>query len=186
MSNKILVLAGFSGAGKDAIADALHNDHGKNFITSHTTRPMRDYESEGKPYWFIDKETMLKYEADGSLIECRIYETLVEGKKDTWYYAVHESEVQDDKSYVVVLDMLGVREFKEYFGDRVTVIFVTVPDDIREERAKLRGSFDKTEWDRRIADDAKQFTQKDIDEECDLVVQNINLEDCIKEIINYI
>jgi len=186
MNNKILVLVGFSGAGKDAIAEKLNKECELNFVTSHSTRPMRDYESQGNPYWFTDKETMLKYEADGSLIECRKYETLVNGKKDLWYYGVHNDEIQDDKSYVVVLDILGVKEFKEYFGDRVVAIFIRVPDDIRENRAKLRGSFDKTEWDRRLEDDKKQFSQEDIDNECDHLVENINLAEAIKEIVSYI
>jgi len=186
MSNKIIILSGFSGAGKDSIADILETKYNMNFITSHTTRPMRDYESEGKPYHFIDKNTMLEYEKDNQLIENRKYNTTFQGKNETWIYGVHKSEILEDKKYVGVLDVTGLKKFKEYFGDRVISIFVTVPDEIREERAIKRGSFDKVEWDRRIRDDNEKFSKQNIKNEFDYIVENINLEDTIRKITSLI
>lgn len=184
--NKIIVLLGHSGAGKDAIASKLHLEHSYNVITSHSTRPMRDYESQGNPYWFTTKDKMLEYKEDDKLIECREYNTLVNNKLDTWYYAVHKDEVKEDKSYVVVLDMLGLKEFKEYFGTRVIGVFINVDDEVREKRAILRGSFDKIEWDRRLVDDKIQFSLNNIESNCDMIVNNINLDKTTNLIINSI
>jgi len=186
MSNKILILSGFSGAGKDTIAEIIHKNYGMNFIISHTTRPMRDYESEGKPYYFIDKNTMLEYEKNNQLIESRKYNTTFQGKNETWIYGVHKSEIQKDRKYIGVLDVTGLKKFKEYFGDRVVSIFITVPDEIREERAMKRGSFDKVEWDRRIKDDKEKFNDQNIKNEFDHIVENIDLEDTISKIISLI
>ena len=57
VDNKILVITGFSGAGKDALYDVMKSEY--NTIVSHTTRPMREGESEGNPYYFITKEKMM-------------------------------------------------------------------------------------------------------------------------------
>lgn len=174
--NQIVVLAGFSGAGKDTFAEIL-KEEGYNFIVSHSTRPMREGESEGNPYWFVSKDEMLKMIENDELIEYRTYNTLVDGVSDVWYYAAHKNSVEDDKPYVAVLDMLGLEEFIEVFGDRVLGINIYVPDDIREERAKLRGSFDKTEWDRRLEDDRKEFPQERINKSCRYRIENLNLKD---------
>jgi len=183
MNDKIYVLAGFSGTGKDTIADILKEKHDFNFITSHTTRPMRDGESEGKPYWFITNEKFHEMNNNDEFIEYRSYNTKVNGKDDIWYYAAAKNEVKDGLKYVVVLDMLGLTEFKEAFGDRVIGIFIETPDEVREERAKERGSFDKTEWDRRLKDDRDNFQKEKINSECDYIIQNINLNKAVSDIL---
>jgi len=183
VDNQIVVLAGFSSAGKDSFAEILQKDHGYNFVTSHTTRPVREGESQGNPYHFVSKEDMLGMIANDELIEYRTYDTLVDGKPDTWYYAAHKSEVHSDKKYVCVLDMLGLEEFIEVFGDRVTGVFIEVPHEVREERAKLRGSFDKTEWDRRLEDDIKVFSDERIKKSCKFTIQNIDKNVALKELL---
>jgi guanylate kinase len=181
--DKIIVLAGFSGAGKDSFAEILHKEYGFNFVTSHSTRPRREGESEGNPYFFVSKEEMMTMINADELIEYRTYDTLVEGQPETWYYAAHKSQVEDGKPYVCVLDMLGLEEFIEVFGDRVIGIFVDVPHEIREERAKLRGSFDKTEWDRRLEDDKKEFPEERIRKSCLFTVENMEFNGALSEIL---
>lgn len=179
VNDKIYVLAGFSGSGKDTLAAVL-KEKGFNFVVSHTTRPMRDGEYEGNPYHFVTTAEMLNMIKNDELIEYREYDTLVDGVPDTWYYAAHKNSIEDGKPYAVVLDMLGLEEFVEVFGKRVIGIHIKVPDDIREKRAKLRGSFDKTEWDRRLADDLKEFPLDRIKKNCQFEIINMNLEDSIK------
>jgi len=183
MSDKIYVLAGFSGTGKDTIADILKEKYNFNFITSHTTRPMREGETEGKPYWFITNEKFHEMNSNNEFIEYRSYNTKVNGKEDVWYYAAAKNEVKDGLKYVVVLDMLGLTEFKEVFGDRVIGIFIETPDEIREQRAKQRGSFDKIEWDRRLADDRQNFPIEKINKECDHIITNIDLDYAVSKIL---
>ena len=92
MKNKIIVLAGFSAVGKDTVADELIKQ-GYNFITSHTTRPMRENESEKNPYYFIDNNKFHKMKKNNEFIEYREYNTLVNGNHETWYYAASFAEV---------------------------------------------------------------------------------------------
>lgn len=185
MNNKIVILAGFSSSGKDTLALKL-KDLGYNFITSTTSRPIREGESDKNPYHFVSKEDFLKMISKSDLIEHRSYNTLLDGVSDTWYYGVSKKEVQEDKHYVAVLDIVGLRAFKKQFPDRTVGIFINVPHEVREERAMSRGSFDKTEWDRRLLDDLKLFPQNVIENEVDFVVDNVTLEQTLKDILSKI
>lgn len=181
VNNEIIVLVGFSGAGKDTFAEMLGN-HNYKFVTSHTTRPMRDNESEGNPYKFTNKSTMIDKIIKSEFIEYRMYDTFFNNKKDVWYYGTHKDEISDDEKYVCVLDIIGLNEFKKYFGNRVKGIFIDVPDSVREERAKNRGSFDKQEWERRLQDDRDNFSISKIVKSTDYIVENLDKSEAIKEI----
>lgn len=70
----LLFAVGISGAGKNAVLDYLlkkYPDH-YQFIRSHTTRPMRDYETQDVQYHFIDFPTAEKMIDDGEFIETQI------------------------------------------------------------------------------------------------------------------
>ncbi len=178
MDNKILVISGFSGAGKDTIAKLINQNSGFNFFVSHSTRPMRPGESQGDPYYFISDNEMCTMAFNKELIEGRCYKSI----HGNWFYAAHKDEIKQDKPYVVVLDVLGYREFKKHFGDRVVGIFITVDDTTRLERAKSREDFNIDEWNRRLEDDNSQFNLDTIIEEYDFIIDNIDLNTTILSI----
>ena len=185
MNNEIIVLCGKSSVGKDTLADELKKE-GYNFITSHSTRPMREGESEGNPYYFITKEEMLEYIDNDELVEYRTYNTNLDGKADIWYYSVHKSEIQDDKKYVVVLDINGLKDFKEIYGDRVISFNLHMSDKIREERAKERGGFCQIEWNRRLEADGKDFRRDLLHvTNCTLTTDH-SVEDLSKKVIELV
>lgn len=172
--NEIIVLCGKSACGKDTLA-SYFKENGYNFITSHTTRPLRENESQGNPYYFISNQEMEELIDTDQLIEYRVYKTLVDNKPADWYYAVHKSEVQEDKKYIVVLDLWGLNEFKRYFENRVKSFYLDVPESIRTERAKRRGSFNETEWNRRLKADDLDFQYNKVVESVDYMLPNCDL-----------
>ena len=168
MNNEIIVISGFSGAGKDTIAKAIHELHGHNFVISHSTRPMRPNESQGDPYYFISDNEMCTMSFNNELIEGRGYNTT----KGSWFYAVHKDQIKPDQRYVVVLDVLGYREFVKHFGDRVLGIFIDVPEPERFIRVQRQRPMEVDEWNRRLIDDESQFTKSIINSEYEFVVTN--------------
>src|SRR5574344_1218841 len=156
MDNRIIVLCGYQGSGKDYLASELKK-RGFDFIISHTTRPMRPNENEENPYYFTTKEKFLEMIENDEFLEYRAYNTLVENIPDIWYYGVNTKAVKENKSYAVVLDKLGLIEFKKEFKDRVISFYIDKSDKNRYERANNRGGFNLQEWERREFADKKEF-----------------------------
>ncbi len=156
MENRIIVLCGYQGSGKDYLASELKK-RGFDFIISHTTRPMRPNESEENPYYFTTKEKFLEMIDNDEFLEYRTYNTLVDNIPNVWYYGVNKKAVKENKSYVVVLDKLGLIEFKKEFKDRVISFYIDTSDKNRYDRANSRGGFNLQEWERREFADKKEF-----------------------------
>ena len=179
IDNKILVISGFSGAGKDTIAKLIIEQNSDyNFVVSHSTRPMRPDESQGDPYYFISDNEMCTMSFNNELIEGRCYNSI----DGNWFYAAHKDQIKQDKPYVVVLDVLGYREVKKHFGDRVVGIFIHVDDETRLERAKSRQDFNIDEWNRRLKDDKTQFDLDTVSKEYSHIIDNNNLNSAMNGI----
>ena len=179
----LVILVGMSGSGKDTVLRDLVENKGFDPIVSTTTRPMREGEQDGVDYHFTTREAFEKGIEEGKFLEYRAYDTLVGGKPDTWYYGSPKYELDPKKNYAVVLDIQGAKDYLAYYGKENTlVVELFVPDAIREERAAARGSFDKTEWDRRLADDKIKFSKEATEGVVDVTICNADLDKTIKRV----
>lgn len=183
----LVIFSGESGSGKDYITKNFIKKYPEDFELhiSTTTRPIRENEQEGKDYHFIKKEEFLQKIQKGEFIEYRSYETLVDNIQDTWYYGTESIPKDDSKNKIVIKDLEGAKVIKEYckkLDIPVTHIYVSVSEKIREERAKNRGSFNETEWKRRIKADQNDFSTEKI-KDCDYILLNEgNLEDTLQQL----
>jgi len=183
--NKIIVICGFSASGKDSISKYISDNYNYKMIISHTTRPKRPYESEGDPYYFITNQQFKEMINNNEFIECRKYNTLINNIPDIWAYGVHKGSIDLIKnSYIVVLDILGLIEFKKHFKNKVVSFFIDVDEPTRKQRAINRDGFDETEWNRRKLDDEEKFTYEIVNSEVDYMVKNYDFNNCIKYILN--
>lgn len=154
------ILCGKSGCGKDTLLNELKKE-GFIPLISTTSRPMREGETNGVEYNFTTKEDFQEKIKKGDFIEYRVYNTLVNGEKDTWYYGMPKQPLDLNKEYLVILDMGGTKDFLEAYGkDQCFVCYIETNDALRKERASARGSFDETEWNRRLADDKVKFSDE--------------------------
>lgn len=187
MRNKVVVLAGFSSAGKDKICKYISDNYNYKMVISHTSRPVRPNESEGNPYYFITKKQFEDMIDNNEFIECRKYNTLLNGLPNIWYYGVHYNSLDLSKhSYIVVLDLLGLIEIKKHFENNVISFFIDVDEQTRKQRAIDRNGFDETEWNRRKADDEEKFTYEIVNQEVDYIVQNYDFDECVQYILDKI
>lgn len=171
--NKIIVLSGHSSSGKDMLLNKLCKSIGYDMFVSVTTRPIRLGEKDGVNYHYTTKEKFLEMIDNNELIEYRTYNTLVGGVPETWYYGARKCDVDLSKNGIcIILDPVGLREFKEVYGKSVVSFFVESPEPLRKERAKCRGGFDETEWNRRYKDDQKIFDNEFLEKDIDFVVLN--------------
>lgn len=176
----ITILCGKSASGKDTLLRELVKDGLFEPLVSTTTRPMREGEVQDKDYHFISADEFKERLNKGDFLEFRQYQTRVNGVADTWFYGMTKEEVKSKDNPIVILDLQGAEAFQDYFGrENCTTIYVHVCDEVREERAKSRGSFDESEWKRRLTDDNRVFNERDINRICDdrIINEGVTVEE---------
>ena len=136
----IVSLIGCSSSGKDAVLKEMLKQNPRTLkgLVSHTTRPMRKGETEGKEYHFISKKEFEDKLGAGEFVEYRTYN--VEGG-DTWYYGLHDStiKINSDDIYVGIFDVNGYWSLVEEYGEEnVLPIYVDCDVVTRLERALSR------------------------------------------------
>jgi guanylate kinase len=170
----IIILMGKSGSGKSTIMNYIINNYNYDPIITHTTRPIRENERNGIDYIFDDEITFKKDIANNKYIEWRKYNTKVNTENNIWYYGTQKFILDKNKNYIVILDIKGSKAFKTYYKGLCYTFYINSSDSIRKKRAILRGSFDITEWRRRLQSDEKDFDISKITENTDCIVNNEN------------
>ena len=167
-----LILCGKSCSGKDSILKEIVK-MGYKPIVSVTSRPIREGETNGIEYEFVSRELFESFIKADRLIEYRTYNTLVNGVEDTWYYGLLKDNLDVSEDYVVILDLNGAESFMDYYGRNCCFcVYIDAPDEIRTIRAMQRGSFDETEWKRRMAADTEDFNEEAIISTADFRISN--------------
>lgn len=193
MNNKIIILCGKSGSGKDFILKNMVKNYNYTPIISTTSRPKRNGEQDGVDYFFVSEDSFLQMISNDKLLEYRSYNTCFDGNSDTWYYGLKKQELDKNKKYVIILDLNGAKSFVDYYGsDNCEVIYIDCPQCIRVQRAMKRGSFSKQEWTRRMFADEDDF---DYNKRINIINRTVenwkvgswddkDIDDVIKEIVN--
>ena len=122
---KLVVISGFSGAGKGTLMKALMKEYGDSYAlsVSATTRNPRPGEMDGVDYFFVTKDKFDQMIAEDALIEYAQYV----GN----YYGTPKEYVQQQldlgKNVILEIEIQGALKIKEKFPDTV-LMFVTAPN----------------------------------------------------------
>lgn len=121
--NNLIVLSGASGAGKSTLIRRLRERHPRlRFSVSHTTRPPRAGEIDGREYHFIDEQTFRAMIAAGGFVEW----AEVHGK----YYGTSWAEVREKSSgsdiLLLDIDVQGAANIKKAFPE-AWLVFILPP-----------------------------------------------------------
>ena len=122
---KLVVISGFSGAGKGTLMKALMKEYGDSYAlsVSATTRNPRPGEMDGVDYFFVTRDKFEQMIAEDALIEYAQYV----GN----YYGTPKDYVQQQldlgKNVILEIEIQGALKIKEKFPDTV-LMFVTAPD----------------------------------------------------------
>lgn len=191
---KIIYIMGKSSAGKDTIYKVLKEKIDVKPYVLYTTRPIRTGEKEGIDYNYLTKEEMEQYyqEENCKVIEARTYNTVY----GPWTYAtILDDQFSLEKDLLMTGTLESYNTILEYFKNKDNIkiipIYIEVEDGVRLERALKREKEQKNpkyeELCRRFLADSKDFSEEKI-KESGIVrrFQNINIDNCVQEIINYI
>ena len=137
MDGLLIILSGFSGAGKGTLLKKLLNDYDDYaFSVSMTTRAPRPGEVDGKDYFFVTKEQFEETIAKDGLIEHATYCNNYYGTPKDY---VNE-QLKKGKSVILDIEVQGAMQVLEKFPDAVSVFICPPNAKIWLERLRNRGT----------------------------------------------
>lgn len=182
---------GKSSSGKDTIYKKVKEKlPALRPITLYTTRPIREGETDGVEYFFVEEEQLRQMQEEERVIEVRSYHT----KHGIWTYFTADDGQIDLKAheYLVIGTLESYREMRDYFGEDVLVsLYIEVEDGLRLERALMRERQQKepryAEMCRRFLADEEDFSEENL-RKCGIQkrFRNTDLEACTEEIVKFI
>lgn len=187
---KIYFVLGKSCSGKDTIFQRLKNDESLHLktVVGYTTRPMRVGEEDGVEYFFVSQDRLKQLKNSGKVIECRDYNTV----HGVWsYFTVDDGQIDlDNGDYLYIGTLESYTDMVKYYGKEVVVpIYVQVESGerlwraVNRERAQSEPKY--AELCRRFLADEEDFKEENILKAgIEKRYENIDLEDCIAEIIS--
>ncbi|MBQ8318783.1 MAG: guanylate kinase [Lachnospiraceae bacterium] len=171
----LIVISGFSGAGKGTVVKKLVEKYGYSLSVSATTRAPREGEVDGKDYYFksvSDFQNLIDY---NGFIEWAMY---VENYYGTPRKFVEE-EMAKGNDVILEIEVQGAINIKSQYPDAI-LIFITAPDVATlKDRLAGRG----TESEEVILKRLKRAKEESEDiGEYEYVVVNDDLDTCVDSV----
>ena len=152
MSSKfIIAIEGMTSSSKDTICRYIKEKYGIDMIVSHTTRPIRDYETQGKEHWFDTDDEFDKLDRTKMFAYTKF-------PKTNYRYCTTIEDMKDDvMTYIINPDgVKSLMESKKRMDFDFISIYCNCPIEVIRERAKKRG--DKEELiEARIESEKEEF-----------------------------
>jgi guanylate kinase len=144
--NKRVIIVGKGGSGKDHLRKSL-SEIGYKYCVSHTSRPPRQDEENGRDYFFVNIGEV----SEPEFLENNFYEWVT---FNGWFYGTSISEFRS--SDLLIMTPSGVKKLKSEDRKNSHIIYLDIPEDIRRERLLLRRDADDVQ--RRLEADRLDFT----------------------------
>ncbi|HZP07991.1 guanylate kinase [Methyloceanibacter sp.] len=172
----MLVLSSPSGAGKTTIASRLLEDPGIELSISHTTRPKRKGEKDGKDYHFVDRETFTRLRDQDAFLEWAVV-------FDNYYGTTRkpvEEALAAGRDVLFDVDWQGARKLRESAKDDVVAVFILPPSAAAlEQRLRTRAEDSDDVVKRRMRGASNEIQHW---EEYDYVVVNTDIDQSVASV----
>lgn len=175
-TGQLFVLSGPSGVGKSSLREGVRKRFPElAYSISHTTRPPRHGESEGRDYHFVSLETFLAMKEAGAFVEC----AEVHGNYYGTSRAQLEKHLNDRRDLLLEIDVQGARQVKEHFP-RACFIFVLPPDrETLKKRLLERGTEQGNDVEQRLENSSRELLEASW---YDYSIVNDVLEEAVEEL----
>lgn len=172
----LVVLSGFSGAGKGTIVKRLLGDYDRYVVSvSATTRRPRPDEKEGEAYFFKTEQEFESMINEGAFIE---YARYVDH-----YYGTPRSYVEEQlaagKDVILEIEIQGALRVKEQFPDTLMLFVVTKDTETLVERLTERGTESEEIISGRLA---RAVQEAEGIGDYDYLVVNDDLDACVAKV----
>lgn len=172
----LLVISGFSGAGKGTLVKSLVQEYDNYALSiSMTTRAPRPGEEDGREYFFVDKEQFETKISEEGLIEHACYCGNYYGTPRDYV----EKMLDEGKDVILEIEIQGAMEIKHKIPNAI-LLFVAPPSaEELKRRLVNRGTETKEVIDRRLS---RAYEESLGIEKYDYLVINDKLEECVHEL----
>jgi guanylate kinase len=155
MSGSLFIVAAPSGAGKTSLVNALVDINEQvKLSVSHTTRPSREGEVDGKDYFFIDQATFSKMRDNGEFLESA---TVFDNSYGTSSEAVL-SQLKQGFDVILEIDWQGAQQVRKNHPEAIGIFIMPPSRDTLEQRLRNRGQDDEAVIARRMRDAVSEMS----------------------------
>lgn len=171
----LIVISGFSGAGKGTVVKELVNQYDYALSISATTRQPRVNERDGEHYFFIDKEDFENKIEENKFFEWAEYCNHYYGTPKDFVY----ERINDGIDVILEIEVQGAFKIKEQCPEAI-LIFVTAPTiDELKNRLIGRGTETTEVVHKRIQ---RAYEEVDMIKDYDYIVINGEVKQCAEDI----
>lgn len=171
----LIVISGFSGAGKGTVVKRLVEDYGYSLSISATTRAPREGEEDGREYYFKTREEFMNLIDYNGFIEWAMY-------VDNYYgtpRAFVEKELAAGHNVILEIEVQGAMNIKKQYPDAILIFLTTKNAAVLKERLEGRG----TESQEVVAKRMKRALEESEDmEQYEYIVVNDELDKCVHDV----
>ena len=180
--NKLIIISSPSGAGKTTICKFLLKKM-KNIelSISYTTRYKRNNETDGKDYFFIDKNKFFNLKKKNFFIESASIFNYFYGSP----YASINKAFNKKNNILFDIDWQGAKKIRKNFDNSQIIDFFILPPNKKELKRRLekRGTDDKKEIKVRLSHAYEEMTHH---KDYKYVIINDNINSTVNNLINII
>ncbi len=172
---RLIVLSGFTGAGKGSIVKKLIEKYPDSYAlsVSATTRAPRPGEAEGREYFFRTKEEFEGMIGRGELLEYACYVNNYYGTPENYV----REQLDSGKNVLLEIEIQGGLQIREKFPDTL-LLFVTAPN-LKALMSRLRGRATETEKEIRARLE-RAVEEAEGCEVYDYLIVNDDLDECVE------
>jgi guanylate kinase len=180
MNSRLFVISAPSGAGKTSLVRALCEKlPDLRVSTSHTTRPMRPNEQEGREYFFVSNPEFDRLVAQGAFLEhARVFDN---------QYGTSKHQLEDKLAaghdVILEIDWQGARQVRAALPGCRTIFILPPSREALRQRLTGRGTDSQTVIERRLADAVSDMSHW---AEFDFVVVNDDFQRAVGELTDIV
>ena len=174
MSGRLFILSAPSGAGKTTVSRRLREEGLARVSISHTTRPPRPGEEEGREYFFVDRDEFTRMQNAGLFLEsAEVYGNLY-GTSAEWV----QSQLGRGQNVLLEIDTQGAGKVKRALPAAVSIFLRPPSLEALRQRLTGRGQDSPEVVARRLAGAKNEMAREN---EYDCVIINDDLETAVAQ-----
>ncbi len=169
---KLIVISGFSGAGKGTVVKGLVDKYGYSLSVSATTRAPREGEVDGREYYFKSVSEFKNLIDYNGFIEWAQYVDNFYGTPRKFV----EDEINAGRDVILEIEVQGAMNIKKQYPDAVLIFICTKDVDTLLERLHKRGTESEDVIHKRVIRAAEE---SEVISEYEYIVINDDIDTCI-------